>query len=248
MTLSLSQTSSAVGTFLTVSFLAIGGSAPYTYSVTPGGAGGTIDASTGIYTAPSVLSDDPAKAYDSVVVTDSLAATASAQVLVGSPLILFCDILQKEMGLAPGRVILWDQKINLPNDRDIFIAVSNPMNKVIGNVNRSADASGTLQSQQYLAMQALLDIDIMSRGPGARDRKEEVLLALQSNYSEQQQEKNSFSIARLPAHGGFINISDVDGAAIPYRYRISIMMTYAYSKNSSIQYFDDFSDSVITDA
>ena len=65
-------------------------------------------------------------------------------------------------------------------------------------------------------------------------------MALNSVYSESQQEGNSFSIGRLPAHGGFRNLSMVDGAAIPYRYQISINIQYAVSSQQSIEYFDTF--------
>ena len=114
MSLALAQSKTALAINLTASFLASGGSSPYAYSVLPGGAGGAIDSSTGLYTAPAVVPSDPSLLYDTIQVTDSLAATASAQILVGTPLLLFCEILQRQLGLANGRVFIWDQKIFNP--------------------------------------------------------------------------------------------------------------------------------------
>lgn len=239
MTLSLSQNYTAICANRTASFLGTGGTAPYTYSLVTGGAGGSIDASTGVYTAPLVVSSDLAQVYDLVVVTDAAAATASSAILVGTPLLLFADIIQTCLGLEQGRVYLWDQKIFSPTDYDLFIAVSVPLCKSFGNNNiTQVDDSGNVFQAQYTNMWAQVDIDIISRGPAARDRKEEVILALFSNYAEAQQEANSFKISRVSKN--FINLSNIDGAAIPYRYKISCAMQYCVSITSPIPYFGDF--------
>ena len=244
MPIQLTQSLFAVGPNITSSFLAVGGTAPYVYSVQSGG--GSINASTGIFTAPANINPAPANSTSVIKVTDSVGGVATATILVGNPLTLFCEILQRELGLANGRVYLWDQKINQPTDSGLYIAVSVPTCKPFGNVNRQVGESADFLSEQYIAMSAVVDIDIMSRGPFARDRKEEILLALYSNYSQQQQTANSFYISRLPG-STFQNLSEIDGAAIPYRYRISVNLQYAYSKNSNVDYFDDFEREVITD-
>jgi hypothetical protein len=244
MTLTLAQTVTATGIGGTVSFQGYGGTSPYTYAVQPGGAGGMINASAGTYVAPAVVASDPTQLYDTVKVTDSLGATATAQILVGTPLLLFCDIIQNQLGLANGRVYLWDQKIMQPTDFDLYVAISVVSCKPFGNVNNYRDnGSGGLNSEQFVAMQALLDVDIISRGPAARDRKEEVILDLNSTYSQQQQESCSFYIAPLPMN--FINLSQIDGAAIPYRYTIAVQLQYAFSKTQPISSFGTFTGPTI---
>lgn len=246
MTLALTQSIYAVAPYITGSFLATGGTGPYSYAVIAGGAGGTINPSTGVYTAPSLVQSDPKKLYDTIQVTDSLAATATTQILVALPIFLFCDIIQRVMNLPNGRVYLWDQKINQPTDSDLYIAVSVPRCKPFANVNRPVSNGGGLDQSQFLSMQAQVDIDVISRGVSARDRKEEVLLALNSTYSQQQQEANSFYIAGLSPAFGFINLSEVDGAAIPYRYKISVQMQYAFEVNRPSQFFDNNFDFTTT--
>ncbi len=252
MTLGLSQTKTALAAGLTASFLASGGTAPFVYSIVSDDAdfppaGGTINSSTGIYTAPAVLSSDPARAYDTIKVTDATAATAESQILVGNPLALFCEIIQRVMDLPNGRVYLWDQKLNQPQDNDLYIAVSVLRAKPFGNVNRAVSSGDeVMDAQQYVSMLATLGIDLISRGPAARDRKEEFILALGSTYAERQQEANSFLIGRLPT--SFINLSFVDGAAIPYRFHIDVNIQYAYSKVTPIDFFDSYSGpNIVTD-
>lgn len=249
MSLSLTQSLTAVSPNMIAFFLGIGGTEPYAYSVLPGGAGGTIDSVTGEYTAPAVMGSTPQTLYDTIEVTDSLAVTATALILVGNPLFLFCEVLQRELGLSNGRVYLWDQKIFQPADNDLYIAVSMPSCKPFSNVTKPAMVAGVpdwSQVEQSVNMLATLDLDIISRGPAARDRKEEVILALNSIYAQSQQEANSFYIGKLPPGARFVNLSMIDGAAIPYRFRISVNLQYAFTKSKAVQYFDTFSDVQVT--
>lgn len=246
MSISISQSLSAVSPGITSSFLASSGTAPYVYSILSGGAGGTINSATGVYTAPVLPPSDPSKQYDTIQATDSLSATVTAQILVGRPLTLVWDIIKTYMGLDDNHVYLWDQKIFQPTDSNPYIAISELSCRPFANTN-SPDTSGSgLVSVQSINMYVLMSIDIMSRGPAARDRKEEVLLALNSQYSQQQQFANSFYIGKLPAGNQFVNLSNQDGAAIPYRFNISIGMQYFYVKPVDDAYMDTFSPVDIT--
>lgn len=243
--LALTQSATAVAANIVASFLAVGGTAPYAYAIVPGvggagGSGGTINATTGVYTAPPSVATSPSNLYDTIQATDSLGAKVSARVLVGTPLLLFCEVLQRELGLPDGRVYLWDQKINQPTDARLYIAVSVPSPRPFANVNRHASAGVLLNAEQYVSMFATANIDIISRGPEARDRKEEVVMAFKSDYAERQQVANSFYIAKLPPNAGFINLSDIDGDAIPYRYRISVNLQYSVSKTKLVDSYNTF--------
>lgn len=244
MSINLQQTYTAIAPGLSVSFQGYGGTSPYVYSIRPGGPGGFINSVSGVYTAPVQMSEDPRTISDTIQVKDTLGAIATASVLVATPLLLLCDILRNQLGLDSNHIYLWDQKIFQPTDDGLYIAVSVPMCKPFGN-NISFDGSGSsFNSNQSVNMYATVDVDIISRGPAARDRKEFVLMALQSTYSEQQQEANSFYISKL-THG-FINLSQIDGAAIPYRFKISMAMQYAVSNTLPIQYFNTFSTPSVT--
>lgn len=245
MPLSVSQSATAIRNRVTASFLGKGGDAPYLYSVVAGGAGGSINPTTGVYTAPLAVPSDPRYRFDTIRVDDYSGDSATAQIMVADPLLLLCEIIQRCLGLASGRVYIWDQKINQPTDSGLYVAVSMPNCKPFANVNRATASGANLNASQYVCMLARVDLDIISRGPEARTRKEEVILALNSTYSEQQQERNSFFIGKLPPDGGFVNLSDIDGAAIPYRYKISVNMQYASELTAPIDYMDDFSEAEV---
>lgn len=237
--MTVSQSVTAILPNLTAGFLGLGGTAPYTYSVIAGGAGGTIN-SSGIYTAPTSMNPNPALTTDTIQVQDSLGAIAAASILVTNVLGLVSDIIQNQMGLAQGRVYFWDQKINQPKDSALYIAVSVMRNKIFGN-NKNYDGAGNCI--QSVNIMQVVDVDIISRGPEARDRKEEVLMALNSDYAESQQEACSFLIANLPTN--LINLSNIDGAAIPYRFKFSFNLQYFSTKTVAVPYFDTFDQPTI---
>lgn len=245
MSISISQNYSAVvpnASF--VQFLASGGTSPYTYSVLANGAGGTINSSTGAYTAPAQMTAYPAEGlYDTIRVIDSTAPTplsATTKILIGTPLFLVCDILKTQLGLDDNHVYLWNQKLFQPTDSSLYVAISLSSCKPFSNNIYPLSTDGS-QVTQYTSMYGQLEFDIISRGPAARDQKELIPLALNSIYSQQQQEANGFYIGKLPVTNGFINLSVIDGAAIPYRYRISYALQYLVTLTQSVPYFNQFS-------
>lgn len=95
----------------------------------------------------------------------------------------------------------------------------------------------------------VLTIDLISRSFEAYRRKEELLMALASNYSLTQQERNSFFIGKRPAGGQFVNLSNIDGAAIPYRFNLSLNIQYFSTVTKAVDYFDQFNDAdVVTES
>jgi hypothetical protein len=242
MALTLAQTKTALAPNRIAYFLGKGGTGSVSYAVTAGGAGGTINATTGLYTAPATASLLPAKFYDTVTATDSAAptpATATATILVADPLSLVCDIIQTELALANGRVFLWNQKIFQPTSDGIYVVISVPRVKAIGN-NAKPQTTSWASTEQYLTLMATMDLNVISRDNAALFRKEEVLMTLMSRYSQAQQESNGFHIGRIPPGAQFTDLSGIDGAAIPYRYHISVNVQYTASKIKADDYFDTF--------
>lgn len=246
MSLVLRKSVTAMGVGLTTNVAGQGGVEPYVYSVAPGGAGGAINASTGTYTAPATVNDNPKLTSDTIIVTDDDGATAEGTILVTDALGLFCEVIQQELGLANGRVYLWDQKIMQPNDSGLYVAVKVLLCKPFANTMKYDGSGSGLDAVQSVNMLATLQLDIISRGPAARTRKEEVLMALNSNYAQSQQELNSFYIGKLPPGGQFVNLSSIDGSAIPQRFSINVNLQYFVRKTKPVSYFDDFAEVQVT--
>lgn len=237
MNLQLTPENISLGLGLPASLLAVGGTPPYVYKVLSGGAGGTINSSTGEYESPQSYGKDI------IEVKDSLGNISRSNIFVSTALELFCDVIQREMGLEDDHVYLWDLKINAPTDEGLFVAVSVLSAKPFGNKRVMDEDGNDLQS---VNMQVDLSVDIISRSTAARDRKEEVIMALNSTYAESQQELNSFRI--FPLSSSFVNLSQIDGAAIPYRFNIVVKMQYFVLKTKAIPYYDNFADTIVVNS
>lgn len=233
MSLSLLQIASAIAPGNSISFNGAGGVEPYVYSVQSGG--GTINASTGVYTAPAIESNVIVR------VTDAAAAHATADLKVYGPMKLFGDIIQNFMGLEDNQIYIYNQKINIPTDDKVYIAVFVMPEKPFSNTIRTAvDGMSVIQTVNFNTQ---LMVNILSRSTEALERRHEVIMALQSIYSKQQQALNGFAIGKLPLN--MVPLNFLDGSAIPYRFNITVGFQYAVTKTSPTPYFNTFQAPVV---
>lgn len=226
-------TTKAVGLGIQTQFSPAGGAAPYTFSVDPSPTNpqGTIN-SQGLYTASRKTGTDR------IILTDSLNATAELFVSVLPTLELFCDVIRTEMGLDPDQVYIYNQKISPIVDSRLYIAVGINSDKYFGNTNKFEPTIAGMDEVQTVNCMSNLSLDIVSRNDDARNRRSEIVLALNSKYSQNQQELNSFNIGKIP--GVFTNLSKEEGAAIPFRFNINVNVQYFEKKVRPVAYFDVF--------
>lgn len=243
-TLIMRQTATAVGPSIKAFFQAYEGTGPYTYEVLPGGAGGSINASTGAYQAPAVWDPNPRKAYDTILATDAIGDTIESRILVGSPLRLFCEIIQRELGLDEDRVWIFAQKKNKPNDEKLFVNVNVEEAKYFAADSALKGGVG-LDNLSYVTYIMTLGVLIESRSTEALWRKDEVALALISNYSLSQQTLNTFGISKLPI-SPMRTRYDMDGPAIPYQFYFRINLNCTMPRNVPIEFYDVFNPPEIT--
>lgn len=156
-------------------------------------------------------------------------------------ILVLADIIQTEMALADGSIFIYNQDFKLPETKGLFIILSYlGAPKTLANNNEiTVDQSGDVYENQYLNQLENIAIDVMSRDTTARTRKEEVLLALNSVYSNQQQELYQFKIFTNPS--SFIDVSEAEGAARINRYQAMVPMMTSYRKSKKIEYYNRFS-------
>lgn len=153
-----------------------------------------------------------------------------------------CNIIQQGMALENGQVMLYNQKKNIPPTTNLWVTVEYLGGKPFSSV-RKFDELGI--SQQSVTIGAVFTIDIQSRDDSALERKEDVIMALGSQYAQSMQEKYGFKIGRLPSD--LQNISGAEGAALPFHFTMSIQVQYKIDKQVPVDYYDQFTDSLITE-
>lgn len=214
---------------------ATGGTGTITYSIVSGG--GIINAATGLYTAPNAPAKVILKAVDSAIPTPN-EATVTIEVM--GALKLFADVLRRGLNLSTDQVYLYNQQFKIPPDDRIYIAIKYPDAKPFSNIQKYDGSGSGLNLIQETNFRANVMVDIMSKSTEAFDRKEEVLFAMTNDYAKRQQQKNGFSIARIPST--FVALNELEGAAIPYRFNITVGLQYAVRKVAAAEYYDEFRD------
>lgn len=164
---------------------------------------------------------------------------------MGEPIKHICNILQTQLNLSDKQIWIYNQKRNIPNDFGIYFVVNYSGQKVIGNIRKEIPTENGLKEYQSLTNLATFSVDIFSRGNQVREMRDMAIMALNSTYSQQIQEKYGFQIARNSFQ--VTNTSEVEGVAELSRYSISFNVTYMSETSKSIEYFDTFSKEVITE-
>jgi hypothetical protein len=165
---------------------------------------------------------------------------------MAEPIKQICNILQTQLGLTNEQIWIYNQKRDIPNDFGTYLVVNYLGQRIIGNVCKEYATNNGLIEYQSVHSLANLAVDVFSRGSGARDMRDQILMALNSTYAQQVQEKYGFQIARNSFQ--VTNTSEVEGVAELTRYSISFNVTYMSETNKSIEYFDTFEKEVITEA
>lgn len=160
-------------------------------------------------------------------------------------ILVLADIIQTEMSLADDHVFIYNQDFKIPEYDDLFIVLSYlGAPRALANNNEIIvdSVTGNVSENQCLNQLENIAIDVMSRNPDARVRKEEVLMALTSVFSKAQQEQYQFKIFSQPS--SFIDISEAEGAARINRYQITVPLMTSYRKSKIIEYYNQFSYTV----
>lgn len=166
---------------------------------------------------------------------------------------IIADIIQHEMELEDSQIWIYNQDFVLGKDPGLYIIVEFKDSYIISNNNYFEDnpdeeEGGIIEIQESVSCESLR-IMVISKDSTSRERKHEVPLALQSIYSEQQQEYYNFKIHRIPFN--FINTSLAEGPAMLTRFDLGIKVNVWHRKTktalTSGTYFNKFSAQVDDD-
>lgn len=153
------------------------------------------------------------------------------------PILIIADIIKDFLQIAANRILITNQDYNLPKDKDLFIVIQHTSSQPYSSVNRTSPTDDGYQEEINLLTREEYIINVMSKNSDARTRKEEILLALNSVNSFEQQEKYQFNIAEIS--NSFINVSELEGAGMFTRYAIKIVLMAWKNKVQGIAYYDN---------
>lgn len=154
------------------------------------------------------------------------------------------DIIDKEMEMPSNRVWAYNSSVDLPKDSGLFIVLRMTYRNPYANNRKEKHTSTGLQSHQTMLVAEDIIISLLSKNTEARDRAQDVQLALNSFYAEQLQEKYHLHIARL---GEVYDASFLEATTRMNRFDVKCKVIRSYDKIKDIDYYDKFSFEVWTE-
>lgn len=159
------------------------------------------------------------------------------------PIKVVRDVLINQLGLGDDHVMLAYQKFDIPPDNSLYIALSYLDGSPIASVNSWDPA--VEQEIQEVTLRDAIQIDMMSFGSAARLRRPEVIAALGSVYSQQQQQANDMQIAILPTP--WLNASSLEETQFLTRFTNTIAATWLSRYVRKPAFYDSFGGKLLVD-
>lgn len=159
---------------------------------------------------------------------------------------IVADILKVRMVIADDRVWVRYQNQLIPPKSDIFINVGMIDSQIISSVNTPIPTDDGMDELLQVIARENIQIDILSRDNSALLRRFEVIAALKSIYSEQQQEYYNFRI--FPISNSFVNTSLAEGGSNINRFSITIACQTWYNQQSALEAPNDYYNKFYTRA
>lgn len=154
-----------------------------------------------------------------------------------STLELIKTILDNEMEMPEGRVFAYNAAQDLPKDKNLFIVLSYTEKQTTSNnIKYVATDTGVNAVQSVNTIEEVL-ISLLSVNNEARDRTQEVFMAVNSDFARQLQEKEHFHIQTT---GSAYDASFLEATNRINRFDIKLNVFRGYDKIKSVEYFDKF--------
>jgi hypothetical protein len=152
------------------------------------------------------------------------------------------DIIRKEMNLNQQNIWIHSQNRKIPpQSQELYVTVGCVDFLPISSKSRF-DSNNDTEIQTVYG-RASVQIDILSRSREARIRRAELLMALNSYYSKEIQDKYQFRIFELPQR--FINTSSLEGGSEINRFSLVIRAMISEDKVKTTSYYDTFNAEIL---
>lgn len=153
------------------------------------------------------------------------------------------DIMQQEMSdiVETELIYIQNQNFRIPNDKKTRIAVNMVDGKVIANHNGFETTDTGITEKQEVLMRENVQIDIFSRSNVPILHRTRILMALNSLFAKELQERYNFKIYKVPT--SFVNSASDEGGSRYNRFTITVPCLVWYKRevaDPSTGYYDKF--------
>lgn len=149
------------------------------------------------------------------------------------------NLIKEGLGLDDAHCYIYNNKWLMPEDKGLFVVIGIISSEVIGNNLKYQDSPTAFKAVTSTDFCTEYSIDIFSYDISARLKQYEVINLLASFEALQSQERNGYSIARIPV--SFSDLSFLEASKMLNRYRASIKVFHKIETEKVATYFDKLS-------
>lgn len=164
------------------------------------------------------------------------------------PIKIIGDILKNCMALTDDQIWIYNQDFKIPETSGLFILLQYNNSDNYSSTNEflpAPEGTDTAQESTSILTREDYTINVISKNDDARSRKEEVIMSLNSNYSQDLQGLYQFQIAKVS--NSFVNVSELEGAGMLNRFAINVSLLAHYNKTIDTAFYDDFTNQIEND-
>ena len=154
-----------------------------------------------------------------------------------SSLDIIKQILDEEMNMPKNRVWAYNADVDLPKDSKLFIVLHYGQRKPISNTIKYKNTPDGLEEVQSMNVCEDVIVSLLSRNTEARDRAQEVHLAMNSTFARNLQAKEHIHISIL---GDVWDASFLEATSRINRFDCKIRIFKSYEKIKAVDYYDKY--------
>lgn len=213
--------------------LSCSGVAPFTWEVIRGDGSVSTVGDLVFYKSPNTFSGS-----STIRCTDSNGQQFTKEISHGSALMVVLDVIRKELNLDSDQIHLAFQKNNIANNKKPYI---------IGRINPTPYANNRYdkedQTGQVAMINGVVTIDILGFTNEVHFLAPRIIMAINSRYSERQQEINAIKIYKIP--NSMNDISMAEGPSGMIRYNMTFNLNYSEISLNQDEYFENIETNLI---
>lgn len=155
------------------------------------------------------------------------------------------EIIKDQLSLTEDQIWIYNQRIKIPDTKGLFIAISRVGSKIYANNSSYTGSISELVEDQFVSNLETISIDALSQDTSALEYYPDILMSLRSTKAQQEAEKYGMRFDSIPFSTA--DLSTQEGTSMIYRINISFPVYRTYYTSRSIDYFDSFSNNIISD-
>ena len=149
------------------------------------------------------------------------------------------NLINDYLELDAHHCYIYNNKILIPEDKKLFVVLGILNSEVIGNNLSYRTTEDKLIAITSTSFCTTYTIDIFSYDLSARQKQFEVINCLGSFQALQSQERNGYSIARIPNR--FYDLSSLEASKMLNRYKADFKVIHKVEIEKEASYFDKLS-------